>query len=89
MVMIELTEKRYVYILESYAFYDCMSTIMISEDIDYLKKYLNEMNKENGYGYRIMEYEYNKLYTCLKDGKSIVWIEKEYDGKIKNMKDGD
>lgn len=79
-----------VYILEKYEFYESSNIIMLSEDYDKLKKMFEKMVKESGTGkgYVIYKYEYDKNYEpCNVYPESLDWIEKDYNGNLKNIKD--
>ena len=56
-------------------------------DYDKVKECFDDRAKAGGYGYCIREYEYDKVYGGrIGDGKSIDWIEVQYNGTIKDLK---
>lgn len=81
-----MTEKRYVYVLEKYPFYESTEILMISLSCDeILTEFVNELMKlSDYYGLHITKFELGKSYS--KDyAKTIIHIEKE-DGEIKYIK---
>ena len=79
--------EKLVYIFEEYMFYEGSNIVMISEDYDKVKECFDDRAKAGGYGYCIREYEYDKVYGGrIGDGKSIDWIEVQYNGTIKDLK---
>lgn len=77
-----------VYVLEKYWFYESSEIIMLSADYDKLKILFEEMveNSDTGYGYVIRKYEYDKNYEPYNVyPESLDWIEKDYDGNLKNI----
>lgn len=78
-----------VYILEKYEFYESSKIIMLSADYEKLKRMFDEMvgNSPTGRGYVIYEYEYDKNYEPYNVyPESLDWIEKDYNGNLKNIK---
>lgn len=78
--------SKYVYILQEYAFYDCLTIMRISKDYKTIKKYFDEIDKENGHGYQITKYECDVIYDNFDlsyDG-IMDWVEIGYNGEIKN-----
>lgn len=81
-----LNEKQHVYVLEEYPFYEGSNIIMISKKYTKTKEKLLKLPKKLGYGYRIRKYELDKDYTIRINAESIIWIELDYDGEIRNFK---
>ena len=77
-------DEKYVFVFEKYMFYSGNTILMISEDYNLVKQYFDTIKKETGYGYHIHKYKCDEKIG--RHGyESVVWIEIDYDGKIKDF----
>ena len=75
-----MNNKKSVYILTEYAFYDGAYVVMVSKSLvkikDYYQKYIKGLKR--GYGVELRKYVYDKKYDVLNDGELIEHFEKDY-----------
>lgn len=74
-----------VYVLEKYPFYEGGTIIMVSADLEKVKDCFKEIVdlKKEGYGYYIKKYELGKKYSWSDYPDTIIWVEVDYDDKLK------
>lgn len=83
-----MTDNQYAYILSRYPFYEGSTVLMVSSSHDEIMlHFTREFRKLNkGYGLKVKRYEFGKLYSTIASGKTLRLVERDYDGKIKELK---
>lgn len=75
-----MSEKRFVYILENYLFYDGSSILFISDNPKKTLVEFEKTEKKQGYGYTIKKYPLNVFCDDYRFGEKIKHQEFREDG---------
>lgn len=75
-----MSEKRFVYILEDYPFYEGSSVLFVSDNLERTLAEYEKIEKKQGYGYLITKYPLNVFCDDYRFGETVKHQEFREDG---------